>query len=60
MRRYLPNTASALGAAEAKRVHEVNQTGLKSRSAPGSWRPVCAIVGGGGRQRTARAEQYVE
>jgi hypothetical protein len=33
MRRYLPNTADALGAAEAKRVHQVNQTGLKSRMA---------------------------
>jgi hypothetical protein len=49
----LPNTADALGAAEAKRVHQVNQTGLKSRSAPGSWRPVCAIVGGQHRRRSA-------
>jgi hypothetical protein len=32
MRRYLPNTADALGAAEAKRVHQVDQTGLKSRN----------------------------
>ena len=54
MRRYLPNTADALGAAEAKRVHQVDQTGLKSRNGPGSCALCVLSLGGstgGGRQR---------
>jgi len=46
MRRYLPNTADALGAAEAKRVHQVDQTGLKSRNGPGSC-ALCVLSLGG-------------
>jgi len=45
MRRYLPN----LGAAEAKRVHQVNPTGLKSRNGPGSC-ALCVLSFGGAAQ----------